>query len=151
MFLGYSSVSKAFEVFNISRQNVEEKTHVTFDEDSFIHDRVDHPSSIMNELTYSPSEPIPYFLPNDTEFVVPNVDQIMNSHPISEDQHVLFEEVEPSNQEDSAQSNTYERSNLKILRDHPESQIIGDVNYVILTRTRVSSNFCMVVNFVFDD
>nr|KAJ0187835.1 hypothetical protein LSAT_V11C900485740 [Lactuca sativa] len=45
VFQGYSNVSKAFRVFNISRKIVDEVFHVTFDEDSFIHDRVDHPSS----------------------------------------------------------------------------------------------------------
>ena len=53
VFLGYSSVSKAFGVLNISRQIIEETVHVTFDEDSFICDQVDHPSSILNELTFS--------------------------------------------------------------------------------------------------
>ncbi|GKG50205.1 hypothetical protein Tco_0521305, partial [Tanacetum coccineum] len=32
-FLGYSSVAKAFRVFNIRRQEMEETIHVTFSED----------------------------------------------------------------------------------------------------------------------
>ena len=70
VFLGYSSISKTFRVFNISRKTIEETIPATFDEDSFIHDRIDHPSSILNELTYSPSDPIHDFLPNDTELIV---------------------------------------------------------------------------------
>ena len=42
VFLGYSSVSTAFKVFSLSRQIVEETDHVTFDVDSFMHDRIDH-------------------------------------------------------------------------------------------------------------
>lgn len=148
VFLGYSSISKAFMVFNLSRQTVDETTHVTFDEDLFIHDRVDHPSLIFHELTYSPSNHILEFMPNDTKPVVPNVDQIINSQPISEDQPIIPEEAEPSKQEDYAQSNTNKNSNSRILRDHPKSQIIGDVNSKILTHSRVNNNFCMFVNFI---
>nr|KAJ0203452.1 hypothetical protein LSAT_V11C500285400 [Lactuca sativa] len=70
------------------------------------------------------------------------------SQPIFEDQFVISEEAEPSNQEDSIPSNTNECSNTRILRDHLESQIIGDVNSRIVTHCRVN-NFCMFVNFFF--
>lgn len=97
MFLGYSSVSKAFKVFNFSRETVEETDHVTFDEDSFIHDRIDHPPSILSEFTLSPSDHFPEFLPNVTDHVVHNIYQIVNSHSDSEDQAVVSKEAEPSN------------------------------------------------------
>nr|KAJ0207541.1 hypothetical protein LSAT_V11C500277770 [Lactuca sativa] len=84
-FIGYSSVSRAFRVFNLSRKIVEETTHVSFDEESFIHDRVGHSSLILNKLTYGPSDPVPEFLPSDTEPVVPNVDKLISSQLISED------------------------------------------------------------------
>ena len=89
VLLGYSNISKAFRVFNLSRQIVEETIHVTFDEDSFIHDRVDHPSSILNDLTYSPSEPVPELLSNNDDPVVSNVDQLISSQSIYEDQPVV--------------------------------------------------------------
>nr|KAJ0187750.1 hypothetical protein LSAT_V11C900484110 [Lactuca sativa] len=142
VFLGYSSVSKAFRLFNLSRQIVEETIHVTFDEDSFIHDQVDHPSSILNELTYSPSDPFPKLLSVDP--IVPNVDQLIRCQPIFEDKLVVPEEVESSNQEVSAYSNTNEISNSRILREHSKSQIIGDDSH----SQRIISNFCMFVNFV---
>ncbi|XP_023730984.1 uncharacterized protein LOC111878708 [Lactuca sativa] len=53
VFLGYSSVSKGFKVFNLLKKTIEETTRFTFIEDSFIHDRIDHPSSILSELTSS--------------------------------------------------------------------------------------------------
>lgn len=55
IFLGYSSVYKAFIVF-FSIQSVEESTQVTFDEDSFIQYQTDRPASILTELTFSPSD-----------------------------------------------------------------------------------------------
>nr|KAJ0203407.1 hypothetical protein LSAT_V11C500239450 [Lactuca sativa] len=143
IFLGYSSLSKAFRVFNISRN-----CSCHLQRRPFIHDRFDHPSSILNELTYSPSYPVPDFLLNDYEPVVPNIDQFISSQPITKDQPVILDEVEPSNQEDSTQSNTNESSNLRIPQDHPESQIIRDINYGILTHRIVSNNFCMFVNVV---
>nr|KAJ0224455.1 hypothetical protein LSAT_V11C100033920 [Lactuca sativa] len=148
VFLGYSSISKAFRVFNLLRQTVEETSHVTFDEDSFINDEVNHPTSIMNELTYSPLDLVLDVLPNDIEHVAPNVDQFINLQLIFKDQLVIPEEAKPSNQEDSVQSNTNESSNLRIFRDHLESQTIRDVNSRILTCSRVSNNFYMFVNFV---
>nr|KAJ0204851.1 hypothetical protein LSAT_V11C500260180 [Lactuca sativa] len=65
------------------------KTH------SFIHDQVDHSSSILNELTYGPSDPVLELLPCDAEPVVPNVDQLISSQSISEDQTAIPEEAEP--------------------------------------------------------
>ena len=85
MFLGYSSVSKAFRVFNLPRKTFEEIARVTLDEGSFIHDQIDHPSSILNEVTYSPSDLVPEFLLSHFELVVPNVYQLINSQPISDD------------------------------------------------------------------
>nr|KAJ0185826.1 hypothetical protein LSAT_V11C900485730 [Lactuca sativa] len=70
------------------------------------------------------------------------------SHSVSKDQSGVHEEAVSSNQEDFAQSNTNEGSNPIILPDHPESQIIGDLNSRILTHSRVNSNICMFVNFV---
>ena len=72
-------------MFNISRQTSDETTHITFDKDSLIHDQIDHPSSIMNKLTFNPSDPDSEFLSNVTKPVVPNVDHVINSQPNSED------------------------------------------------------------------
>nr|KAJ0207840.1 hypothetical protein LSAT_V11C500261860 [Lactuca sativa] len=115
VFLGYSSVSKAYRVFILSRQIVEETIHVTFNENPFLHDRVDHPSSILYELTYSPSDPVPELLSNDDDPIVPNVDQLISSQPIPEDQPIVYEEYDSSNQEVSAHSNTNGISNPRIL------------------------------------
>ncbi|CAI9271548.1 unnamed protein product [Lactuca saligna] len=64
---------------------------------------------------YSPSEPILEHLSNDVHLVVPNVDQLISSQPISEDQLVVPKEAKSSNQEFSTHSNTNESSNPIIL------------------------------------
>lgn len=64
---------------------------------------------------------------------------------------MISEEPSPvtsSNPEDSVPNSVNENSNHRILHDHPDSQIIGDVHYGILTCIRVNSNFCMFVNIV---
>ena len=50
IFLGYSIVFKAYRVFNKHSQTVEESPHVTFEEDAFSRDTVEHPASILEEL-----------------------------------------------------------------------------------------------------
>ncbi|TLX67060.1 transposase family protein, partial [Labilibacter sediminis] len=54
IFVGYSSISKAFRVFRADRQRIEESIHVKFDEDSYTDERVDHSSIIFSELLASP-------------------------------------------------------------------------------------------------
>nr|KAJ0221321.1 hypothetical protein LSAT_V11C200083760 [Lactuca sativa] len=98
VFLGYSSISKAFIVINLSRKIVEETILVAFDEDPFIHDRVDHHSLILNEFTFSPLDPIIELLSNEFDPIVPNVDQLISSQLIPVDQHVVHEEADSSNQ-----------------------------------------------------
>lgn len=56
-----------------------------FDKESFIHDQITYPPSILSELTFSPSDPLPESLPNVIQPVVPNIDQIINSHSDTED------------------------------------------------------------------
>nr|KAJ0212045.1 hypothetical protein LSAT_V11C400207420 [Lactuca sativa] len=138
VFLGYSSISKAFRVFNLSRKLAEEKICVAFDEESIIHD---HHSSILNVLTYSPLDPFPELLSNDVDPAIPNINQLISSQPISEDQPIVTEEAESLNQEVSAHRNTNESSNPRIIQDYPRSQIIRDINSRILTRSRVNINF----------
>ena len=76
--------------------------------------KIYYPSSIMNELTFSPSNPVPDFIPNITKHVVRTIDQIFNSYSESDDQVVTSEEGEPSNSlnhEDSIPNNMNESTN----------------------------------------
>ena len=108
-------MSKDFRVFNLSRKTIEKIAHVTFIKDSFIHDQIDHPSSISSELNFIPSDPNSKFLPDVTELVFPNVDHIISSQSNSEDQPVVYEEANPSNLEDYVLNNSNECTSPRIL------------------------------------
>ncbi|GJS35681.1 retrovirus-related pol polyprotein from transposon TNT 1-94 [Tanacetum coccineum] len=60
-FLGYSSVAKAFKVFNIRRQEMEETVHVTFSEDD---EAISHTSTEGDEINFNESQSFP-----DDEFL----------------------------------------------------------------------------------
>ncbi|GJX32708.1 retrovirus-related pol polyprotein from transposon TNT 1-94 [Tanacetum coccineum] len=84
-FLGYSLVAKAFRVFNIRRQEMEETIHVTFSEDdeaisqsstkgdainfnenrSFLDDEFLEPRSKVTQYFVSPKEPPKFTIAND--------------------------------------------------------------------------------------
>lgn len=55
-FLGYGNEPKAYKVFEVNSQIVEENSHVMFDDDTYKNDLVDHPASILYELTHYPSK-----------------------------------------------------------------------------------------------
>nr|KAJ0209313.1 hypothetical protein LSAT_V11C400176430 [Lactuca sativa] len=59
IFVGYSSISKAFRVFHVNRQCIEESTHVKFDEESYTDEKVTHSSSIFQELLSCPFDEVP--------------------------------------------------------------------------------------------
>lgn len=50
-FLGYSNESKAFRLFNVYSQIIEESIHMIFNVDSYTNDPTDHPTSMLDELT----------------------------------------------------------------------------------------------------
>ncbi|KAL4573803.1 hypothetical protein LXL04_020621 [Taraxacum kok-saghyz] len=56
IFLGYSSESKAYRVFNSKSQSIEELAHVKIDDDSYPSSRIDHPAHVLHELTLCPSD-----------------------------------------------------------------------------------------------
>nr|KAJ0205329.1 hypothetical protein LSAT_V11C500228860 [Lactuca sativa] len=59
IFVGYSSISKAFRVFHVNRQCVEESIHVKFDEESYTDEKVTHSPSIFQELLSCPFDEAP--------------------------------------------------------------------------------------------
>ena len=94
--------------------------------------------SILNELTYSPSDPV----------VLKDQPVVLKEAKSSTREVFAHKEAKSSTREVFAHSNTNEISNTRILRDHLESQIIEDVKFWIHSHSRVSKNFCMFVNFV---
>nr|GEW62248.1 hypothetical protein [Tanacetum cinerariifolium] len=67
-FLGYSPVAKAFEIFNIRRQEMEETFHVTFSEDD----------EAISQSSTKEDSPIP-----NLEDEVPVLDEVVQSESIS--------------------------------------------------------------------
>ncbi|GJS81596.1 retrovirus-related pol polyprotein from transposon TNT 1-94 [Tanacetum coccineum] len=62
-FLGYSLVAKAFRVFNIKRQEMEETNHVTFNEDD---EAISKSSTEGDEINFNENRSFP-----DDEFLIP--------------------------------------------------------------------------------
>nr|GEZ29502.1 retrovirus-related Pol polyprotein from transposon TNT 1-94 [Tanacetum cinerariifolium] len=85
-FLGYSSVSKDFKVYNTRRQQIEETYHVTFDESMesvrmMITQPTDVPSGNNNEVSRPITEPL---VPDDTQSHILN-QASTNSYPAPRD------------------------------------------------------------------
>ena len=165
IFLGYSSISKAFRVFNKKRRIVEESIHVKFDEDSYSPDQINHPPSILDELISNPddhdhlSEPIASNLPATEEATEEATeDPIIN--PTEEHAADSADETENPNDDqnvfghydfthdDFVATEDEQLQNIREHRNHPLNQVIGDLHTGVQTRHKITSNFCMFVNFV---
>lgn len=53
--MGYSNESKFSRAFNVNSQIIEESILVIFDDEFHPNNHIDHPSSILHELTHYPS------------------------------------------------------------------------------------------------
>ncbi|GJR42069.1 retrovirus-related pol polyprotein from transposon TNT 1-94 [Tanacetum coccineum] len=97
LFLGYSLVAKAFRVFNIRRQEIEETYHVTFSEDD---EAIFKSSTEGDEINFKENRSFP-----DDEFLVPR-NKDLNSpdeqpeFTIVDDHHVLNEHDDSESVED---------------------------------------------------
>ncbi|KAJ9567585.1 hypothetical protein OSB04_003551 [Centaurea solstitialis] len=158
IFLGYSSISKTYRVFNKRRQAIEETIHVKFDESgpTFPHP---HENSEINQWADSffqvPETPIadpsPQDLPDGfekdppippTEIYTP---PLINATPIT--QITPTEPDQPTNSEDFSQTTVYQPPALRWTKDYPIDQVLGNPSSGIKTR-RQSGNVCLYVNFI---
>ncbi|KAJ9566570.1 LOW QUALITY PROTEIN: hypothetical protein OSB04_002536 [Centaurea solstitialis] len=130
IFLGYSSISKTYRVFNKRRQTIEETIHVKFDESgpTFPHP---HDNSEINQWADSffqvpdipIADPSPQDLPDGFEENPPtpppqiSISPIINATPIT--QVTPPEPDQPTNSEDFSQTTISERTpdNTKIIHD----------------------------------
>ena len=165
IFLGYSSVSKAYRVFNKHSQIIEESPHVKFEEDAFSSDAMDHPASILDELIYiSPEENLsstivleePSHSTSDTHAAgnqndTNTTDNVLDDNlaadedPATDDPEIVIA-VSPVPEDNQMTHHAPHMSRTPLY--HPISQVIGDLASGVQTRHRVSNNFCMFVNFV---
>ncbi|GKB22830.1 retrovirus-related pol polyprotein from transposon TNT 1-94, partial [Tanacetum coccineum] len=130
-FLGYSSVSKAFRVYNTRRQQIEETYHVTFDENSDISYYVIPHGRSLTELTQENHVP---------EMIVPNEPGI----PLNEDTKGPPDLI---NTEGTHEQNSRDQ-HIELVN------IIGDPSEGMLTRsmaaklTTTSTSECLFADFL---
>nr|KAJ0227803.1 hypothetical protein LSAT_V11C100040470 [Lactuca sativa] len=155
IFVGYSSISKAFRVFHVNRQCVEESIHVKFDEESYTDEKVTHSPSIFQELLSCPFDEAPSAedKTDSSDPIIPvpcslNQDTAATSadNSLSADETL---EAEDSPETDNVSvSISTESASVIEHRDHPVDRIIGNIHDGVRTRSSVLNNFCMYVNFV---
>ncbi|KAJ9546418.1 hypothetical protein OSB04_018961 [Centaurea solstitialis] len=140
IFLGYSSISKTYRVFNKRRQTIEETIHVKFDESgpTFPHP---HDNSEINQWADSffqvpdvpTTDPSPQDLPDGFEENPPtpptqiSIPPIINATPIT--QVTPPEPDQPTNSEDFSQTTVSEPAPTNLLPDPSvnEASTLGQV------------------------
>nr|KAJ0194309.1 hypothetical protein LSAT_V11C800413730 [Lactuca sativa] len=155
IFVGYSSISKAFRVFHVNRQCIEESIHVKFDEESYTDEKVTHSSSIFQELLSCSFDEVPPAgdEANSSDSIVPvpcslNQDTAARSADNSLGADEIFEAEDSPATDNVSVSNSPESASVTEHRYHPVNQIIWNIHDSVRTRSRVSNNFGMYVNFV---
>src|SRR5256886_9376141 len=116
IFLGYSTRSKAYRIFNKNTSSIEESLHVRFDEQlskPVIQETIEEPINKLED--HLVEKPINIGTKDDEE---------------------VLEEI---NEEDivNIEQNTNPPSELVELRDHPHEQVIGDITQGVRTRNQL--------------
>ncbi|KAJ9557721.1 LOW QUALITY PROTEIN: hypothetical protein OSB04_012335 [Centaurea solstitialis] len=169
IFLGYSSISKTYRVFNKRRQTIEETIHVKFDESgpTFPHPtdntEINQWADSFFQVPEPPiADPSPQDLPDGfEENPIPPSDittpPLINATPLS--QITPPEPDQPTNSEDFSQTTVSEPTPTNLLpdpssneastsgKDHPIDQVLGNPSSGVKTR-RQAGNVCLYVNFI---
>ena len=143
VFLGYSSTSKAFRVFNKRRLVVEESIHVSFDDRA----SADQPSK-TTEVAESSEEIQPESiersdLPLDSSIARDVAELQTESDDEEASKRKASKPVEPiqitadqSSPQSTTEASTEEsQPDLRWLRGHPADQVLGDVRDKVRTRS----------------
>nr|KAJ0205508.1 hypothetical protein LSAT_V11C500231720 [Lactuca sativa] len=155
IFVRYSSISKAFRVFHVNRQCVEESIHVKFDEESYTDEKVTHSPSIFQELLSCPFDEAPSAKDktDSSDPIIP-VPCSLNQDTAATSADNSFSADETLEAEDSPETDNVsvsispESASVIEYRDHPVDQIIWNIHDGVRTRSSLLNNFCMYVNFV---
>ncbi|KAD0053224.1 hypothetical protein E3N88_44863 [Mikania micrantha] len=148
-FVGYSSTCKAYRVFNCRTKSVEETLHVKFNEcpkDSIpqnpaemfdlniLHHNFHNDNSGMEDEVL-PADPPPA--------------STATSQGISDDEDptALFPESSSTATSDPPANTCTDLIPYQELKDHPLSQVLGDISAGVSTRSQLS-NFCLYALFV---
>ncbi|KAI3752823.1 hypothetical protein L2E82_24860 [Cichorium intybus] len=145
----------SFRIFNVNKRKVIESINVRFDESTFPHQHEVYEHSVLeNLLCPISSAPLDQIL---VPSAIPSSDDRSSpSHePHSPDDQTLGSSSSPEATPVDADppfnvesEETLHSQSLPAVKDHPISQVIGDVTSGVRTRRQVSSNFCLYVNFV---
>nr|KAJ0204837.1 hypothetical protein LSAT_V11C500258600 [Lactuca sativa] len=132
-----------------------ESIHVKFDEESYTDEKVTRSSSIFQELLSCPFDEVP---PAGDEVDTPdsivpvpcslNQDTAARSSNNSSGADEILEAEDSPATNNLSVSNSPESASVSEHRYHHVDQIIGNIHDGVRTRSRVSNNFCMYVNFV---
>ncbi|GJW49122.1 retrovirus-related pol polyprotein from transposon TNT 1-94 [Tanacetum coccineum] len=164
IFVGYSSISKAYRVYNAKRRVIEESIHVTFDETSI--DRSDKPQADLVSL--SELERNEEDLTSNPMYVMENSDveydgEADKTNPFKET--INIEDDQP-NTSKSAQADVFQEidhqpenldpnsepqsptTTFKVLKDHPLDNVISDVEDGVLTRSKATANYAAYSSFL---
>nr|GEW40527.1 hypothetical protein [Tanacetum cinerariifolium] len=147
LFLGYSQVAKAFMVFNIRRQEMEETYHVTFSEDD---EAISQTSTEGDAINFNENRSF-----SDDEFL----DPVSPEEPhvcINPDDHPTSNEVDNLDSADDLEpADVQENVINEPINDHIELvNIIGEPLACTATRSEVrdlkaaSAHECLYINFL---
>nr|KAJ0186081.1 hypothetical protein LSAT_V11C900483530 [Lactuca sativa] len=146
---------KAFRVFHVNRQCVEESIHVKFDEESYTDEKVTHSPSIFQELLSCPFDESPCAeeKSDSSDPIIPvpcplSQDTTTTSADNSLDADETLEAEDSPETDNVSVSISPESASVIEHRDHPVDRIIGNIHDGVRTRSSVLNNFCMYVNFV---
>ncbi|KAI3680869.1 hypothetical protein L6452_35646 [Arctium lappa] len=141
IFLGYSSISKAYRVFNKRRQTVEETIHVTFDETRSANSKPIADNEELNAWMFSHYRETEPFFTNHQHSDPPTADDDPNIiHPTAESTSWVSAEplntLLPSNLPSS--ENLSSESTQQLIADEPQTS--SSVNIPIVDPTSELSN-----------
>ncbi|GJY77997.1 retrovirus-related pol polyprotein from transposon TNT 1-94 [Tanacetum coccineum] len=175
LFLGYFPMAKAFRVFNIIRQEMEETYHVTFSEDD---EAISKSSTKGGEVNFNENRSFPY-----DEFIIPmnNVPQssgnndyflyVLNSPgeihelitpdaipklTIADDNTIIDEHDDSESMEDLRLAEDQAPTIIKPINKAKPSPTINSPSAGVTTRRKIrdseaaSAHECLYVNFLFE-
>ncbi|KAK8957907.1 hypothetical protein KSP39_PZI000068 [Platanthera zijinensis] len=149
VFLGYSMTSKAYRVFNKCSNKIEESMHVTFDETnmsykeketSTISNLQEHSiSENLKQLTITEKDSLPSTIQQDTELSDNEEESqvLERSKGQQSEEPVVVPQEEITTQVDASSTPLVD---FATARDHPISQVIGDISVGVQTRNQVNQN-----------
>ena len=128
MFLGYSLKIKSYRCYNLRTKTIVESTNVRFDEKFRIQKRVVDYNSDDDNVVIKPR--------NDEVFFETNND-LQNEGELRQEQR-----SEPSKELRVEIMTPTSGKNMK--KNHPPEQIIGSIDKVVMTRSRINEELCLI-------